>query len=125
MSKAFTATSRFQMIIIFFFNDTATTEIYTLSLHDALTIFSTNYPRMQTVLRTPAIWLHSESLAIADARPHQFGRVGESGRRSGKRGVGPFSMAASVDQHGWPHVSPAKTVLSIRVLYSRLTTGSC
>src|SRR2546430_11133807 len=27
------------MFIIFFFNDTATTEIYTLSLHDALPIF--------------------------------------------------------------------------------------
>ena len=26
---------------VFFFNDTATTEIYTLSLHDALPIFST------------------------------------------------------------------------------------
>ena len=26
-------------IVIFFFNDTATTEIYTLSLHDALPIF--------------------------------------------------------------------------------------
>src|SRR6267142_4662440 len=31
----------------FFFNDTATTEIYTLSLHDALPI----YPRLQTVRR--------------------------------------------------------------------------
>src|SRR2546430_8336125 len=28
-------------LIFFFFNDTATTEIYTLSLHDALPIFST------------------------------------------------------------------------------------
>ena len=28
------------MCMIFFFNDTATTEIYTLSLHDALPIFS-------------------------------------------------------------------------------------
>src|SRR2546422_4108024 len=27
------------VIILFFFNDTATTEIYTLSLHDALPIF--------------------------------------------------------------------------------------
>src|SRR5574340_1536678 len=27
--------------IVFFFNDTATTEIYTLSLHDALPIFQT------------------------------------------------------------------------------------
>src|SRR6266480_7676265 len=28
------------MIVIFFFNDTATTEIYTLSLHDALPIWT-------------------------------------------------------------------------------------
>src|SRR3989442_3843188 len=28
------------LLIFFFFNDTATTEIYTLSLHDALPIFS-------------------------------------------------------------------------------------
>src|SRR5258707_8845604 len=28
------------LIILFFFNDTATTEIYTLSLHDALPIFA-------------------------------------------------------------------------------------
>src|SRR3712207_7977629 len=31
--------SRFMMYFFFFFNDTATTEIYTLSLHDALPIF--------------------------------------------------------------------------------------
>src|SRR3712207_7433945 len=30
------------MLIVFFFNDTATTEIYTLSLHDALPIFLAN-----------------------------------------------------------------------------------
>src|SRR5260221_5233197 len=29
---------RFQILFFFFFNDTATTEIYTLSLHDALPI---------------------------------------------------------------------------------------
>src|SRR5256885_13238340 len=31
----------FQKVFFFFFNDTATTEIYTLSLHDALPISST------------------------------------------------------------------------------------
>ena len=31
-------------ITTFFFNDTATTEIYTLSLHDALPIFKDNIP---------------------------------------------------------------------------------
>src|SRR2546427_5359926 len=30
----------FKLLFFFFFNDTATTEIYTLSLHDALPIFS-------------------------------------------------------------------------------------
>src|SRR3712207_7371113 len=29
-----------QIIVFFFFNDTATTEIYTLSLHDALPIYA-------------------------------------------------------------------------------------
>src|SRR5258706_7047955 len=32
----------------FFFNDTATTEIYTLSLHDALPIFSGQKPRISS-----------------------------------------------------------------------------
>src|SRR2546422_3716329 len=31
------------IFIFFFFNDTATTEIYTLSLHDALPIYPTNW----------------------------------------------------------------------------------
>src|SRR5258708_39269046 len=31
------------VLLFFFFNDTATTEIYTLSLHDALPIFITGY----------------------------------------------------------------------------------
>src|SRR2546430_8963777 len=35
------------VFIFFFFNDTATTEIYTLSLHDALPICS-NYPMKQS-----------------------------------------------------------------------------
>src|ERR1035437_10766456 len=31
------------VLCFFFFNDTATTEIYTLSLHDALPIYSTDF----------------------------------------------------------------------------------
>src|SRR2546426_6469527 len=34
-----TIVSKFLLFIFFFFNDTATTEIYTLSLHDALPIY--------------------------------------------------------------------------------------
>ena len=32
-------------LFVFFFNDTATTEIYTLSLHDALPIWTPNAPK--------------------------------------------------------------------------------
>src|SRR6476619_5966963 len=38
MEKVFTIFRMFISIFFFFFNDTATTEIYTLSLHDALPI---------------------------------------------------------------------------------------
>src|SRR2546430_17456351 len=41
--------------ILFFFNDTATTEIYTLSLHDALPIYARDLVRPQGVpARTPS-----------------------------------------------------------------------
>src|SRR3712207_7669100 len=40
------------MSLIFFFNDTATTEIYTLSLHDALPIYRLKLPPSPTLLRT-------------------------------------------------------------------------
>src|SRR3712207_7900910 len=36
--------SHFPSMLLFFFNDTATTEIYTLSLHDALPIFTIRLP---------------------------------------------------------------------------------
>src|SRR3712207_9100760 len=35
--------SVYHLIVFFFFNDTATTEIYTLSLHDALPIYRYNH----------------------------------------------------------------------------------
>src|SRR3712207_7140506 len=44
--------------IFFFFNDTATTEIYTLSLHDALPIFAPGR-------RTPALAVPRSSSAVA------------------------------------------------------------
>src|SRR3712207_7283814 len=40
------------MLVFFFFNDTATTEIYTLSLHDALPIFYGGLVRRKNVLST-------------------------------------------------------------------------
>src|SRR3712207_9585689 len=41
-------------IVVFFFNDTATTEIYTLSLHDALPILAYNTEQIEG---TPNNWV--------------------------------------------------------------------
>src|SRR5258708_31180578 len=40
---------------LFFYNDTATTEIYTLSLHDALPIFEQNYDRYKYWFRVTPV----------------------------------------------------------------------
>src|SRR5258707_2811865 len=49
---------------IFFFNDTATTEIYTLSLHDALPILKTLRSQKLRVLLTHRKLLQSKAIAI-------------------------------------------------------------
>src|ERR1035437_10707121 len=58
--------------VFFFFNDTATTEIYTLSLHDALPICPLHLPFGQG--------LH----------PNRVQSEGVSGRRAGLVGLGPL-----------------------------------
>src|SRR5258708_31445239 len=53
------------MIKLFFFNDTATTEIYTLSLHDALPIL----PRLLCLLALFVLAIPSEALLQARQVP--------------------------------------------------------
>src|SRR2546430_17668330 len=48
--------SRLLLIFFFFFNDTATTEIYTLSLHDALPISYSPRPSIWSTTVCAAIW---------------------------------------------------------------------
>src|SRR2546422_5496286 len=48
------------MYLFFFFNDTATTEIYTLSLHDALPIFATS-----TIILAAGCWTSISSSIVA------------------------------------------------------------
>src|SRR3712207_8514626 len=65
-------------LYIFFFNDTATTEIYTLSLHDALPIYQgaahagPQQPRRAAVLAVPARLggRHARSVGGQDPREH-------------------------------------------------------
>src|SRR2546422_6671965 len=62
--------SRLSSYFFFFFNDTATTEIYTLSLHDALPICS-NMSGKSTYLRTIGVNL-ALALAGAPVRARKF-----------------------------------------------------
>src|SRR6266849_10302260 len=52
----------FHVFLVFFFNDTATTEIYTLSLHDALPILPSS-TRMCTPISSPqrGLWSWARS----------------------------------------------------------------
>src|SRR3712207_7769678 len=50
-------------VCVFFFNDTATTEIYTLSLHDALPIFKEERHRMEVS------WWELERLRLSELEP--------------------------------------------------------
>src|SRR5438876_7894285 len=72
-------------IFFFFFNDTATTEIYTLSLHDALPIFfdsseiseSVNFCVMEAIklcrLDTPIIFIEARIKMIGDRKSGSAG----------------------------------------------------
>src|SRR3989449_9290628 len=59
MSYAFSFSPYF---LFFFFNDTATTEIYTLSLHDALPIFTQNAAAKVTGLPKAKVQVHNHLL---------------------------------------------------------------
>src|SRR3989442_3264878 len=64
--------------LFFFFNDTATTEIYTLSLHDALPIFcrsSRNHRERQSCCDDSAPWRSEEHTSELQSRPHLVCRL--------------------------------------------------
>src|SRR3712207_7753976 len=73
-------------LLFFFFNDTATTEIYTLSLHDALPIFGARFP--DSLARMPTM---VEMLGVSPA-PVPVGRVRLV------HAAGPEGVVAAVDR---------------------------
>src|SRR6266853_5121809 len=63
----------FFFFFFFFFNDTATTEIYTLSLHDALPILVT-----PPFIHLPLIWPAGWELGIAEDQDRKSTRLNSS-----------------------------------------------
>src|SRR2546421_11204724 len=60
---------RLPIFLFFFFNDTATTEIYTLSLHDALPISGVFPPGSEAASARPLPW-SVDPLTVAGVRIH-------------------------------------------------------
>src|SRR5690242_21478845 len=54
----------------FFFNDTAPTEIYTLSLHDALPIFGTSNRGLFKTTNGGSLWTQINTGALANTNPN-------------------------------------------------------
>src|SRR3712207_7071783 len=67
--------SRSSVMWIFFFNDTATTDIYTLSLHDALPISSTRWSR--TSSRRQFSWRRFRNWLISALRTGGTAHLGQ------------------------------------------------
>src|SRR3712207_7491181 len=89
-------------MFFFFFNDTATTEIYTLSLHDALPIWMAAGQR------------RAARLAVAAPRLLALQRS-----REGDGGVGPARPRRAGDQPGMAHPVAARSEEHTSELQSR------
>src|SRR2546427_274288 len=92
------------MTIIFFFNDTATTEIYTLSLHDALPISVQRIQPFLPPLGSPI------SIFSKPARSGQMTRSPPLSAEKGSNPVDRFLMCASGQLGPWDR-TPQQTVL--------------
>src|SRR2546422_7741599 len=79
------------LVIFFFFNDTATTEIYTLSLHDALPIYAGARPVIlsdaaQKILRGQLEAQRSEWVfPNPDGRPYDRSYIGRAFRKADRK----------------------------------------
>ena len=89
------------ILFVFFFNDTATTEIYTLSLHDALPIYRSpstrSYNNMSTV--PPSNNNNQLGVPLVHHGGRGSGRSG-SGASGGAGGAGGYETDDSVFARG-------------------------
>src|SRR5258707_495339 len=92
---------------IFFFNDTATTEIYTLSLHDALPIYRGH--------------VNDVGILRVDDDPRDVMRVGEPHELPGRPGVSRLEDALAVHGRSEEHTSELQ---SRQYIVCRLLPGT-
>src|SRR3712207_9518517 len=86
------------MFVFFFFNDTATTEIYTLSLHDALPISATG-----ETLEGEERWLHTGDVGRLDEDGFLYitGRKKDIIITAGGKNLTPANLENDLKQSRW------------------------
>src|SRR2546422_8417748 len=101
-------------LFLFFFNDTATTEIYTLSLHDALPIYH-RHGNFEHHAESPGACKQADDHARGaerldhddDERPDARERDPHAAEEAGDRRDAAVKLAQAVDEedaaHGQPH----------------------
>src|SRR2546422_8339172 len=82
------------LVVIFFFNDTATTEIYTLSLHDALPI---SLPGGETIVAREKIRAHG----LAADQSTERSRIAAAGDDHADAGRGDRKSTRLNSSHGY------------------------
>src|SRR3712207_7665909 len=110
------------MHVCFFFNDTATTEIYTLSLHDALPISGAEVSAFPA--RCPHRLVPLSAATVVDGRltcPHHGWQYDGEGRCVSLPSLGPDGTAppradlpvpwAVEERHGWVWLAPERTAV--------------
>src|SRR5256885_16932795 len=97
------------LYFLFFFNDTATTEIYTLSLHDALPIWAASSRER---------WAPSREEACRTSSP----RIGWTTRARPIAGRSPFCRPSRSEEHTSELQSPCNLVC--RLLLEKTTSSS-
>src|SRR5260370_29541112 len=118
-------------MVFFFFNDTATTEIYTLSLHDALPICTSMSRKdeltAEDLLPLPAAMFHM-LLLLSEGERHGYALKREMAKRSGGRlNPGPGVLYGSINkmlEHGLIEESDERPVSHLddeRRRYYRIT----
>src|SRR5215475_8177221 len=96
LSFSLVIASTFSLFFFFFFNDTATTEIYTLSLHDALPISELE----RTAARTDSLTSAPNRLALDEALVLEHGRIVRGARPAGLYIVDLDHFKRANDAHG-------------------------
>src|ERR1022692_2897301 len=110
------------ILFFFFFNDTATTEIYTLSLHDALLISPLLTPARYVDERWPLVLPHDPHLAslLTEKLEHPVGvRRREHDRNNDRCPCGPQFHGTGMGLEELLHELPRGSRTALRPPYPR------